>query len=174
LAIETGRLRLLALTRDALALLHNNTPGLEAALDLTIARGMLTDSMRRAVARKLARMQAAPEAVHAWHTYWLAVRDTGGRPVGMGLLGFKGPPDERGEVEIGYGIDPGYQGQGFATEAARALIAWAFEHAECGAVVAPDTPRANAASGRVLRKLGMRVYAATERAQSWRLERPEP
>jgi [ribosomal protein S5]-alanine N-acetyltransferase len=86
-------------------------------------------------------------------------------------VGYKGPPDTAGSVEIAYSIAPSRQGQGFATEATSALIAWAFEHPACRVVIAPDTARANVASSRVLEKLGMQVYAATERAQSWRMER---
>ena len=35
---------------------------------------------------------------------------------------FKGQPNEKGEVEIGYGIDEEYQNYGYATEAIGALI----------------------------------------------------
>jgi [ribosomal protein S5]-alanine N-acetyltransferase len=169
LALHTERLRLLALSRPELALLHNHVRRLEEALAVSIARGMLTDANRRAIARKLAQMQAAPEVEHPWITYWLALTADPAR--GIGLLGFKGVPDGEGVVEIAYTVDPEHRGQGYATEAARALIAWAFEHASCCAVVAPDTPRANEASSRVLEKLGMRVYATTERARSWRLDK---
>jgi RimJ/RimL family protein N-acetyltransferase len=43
----------------------------------------------------------------------------------IGLCGFAGPPDAERCVEIGYSIAPAYQGQGLATEAARALIDFA-------------------------------------------------
>ncbi len=167
--IETERLTLVALARPELARLHTSVRAFETALGVKAAPGLLTDSERRAVARKLAQTQAAPENEHPWFTYWLVVAD-GGR-LGAGLVGFKGPPDRAASVEIAYSIAPGQQGRGYATEAARALIAWAFAQPACRAVVAPDTPRANAASSRVLQKLGMWVYAATERAQSWRLEK---
>ena len=169
--LKTDRLELRALARAELAYLHTGVRAFEAALGLKLAPGLLTDSERRAVARKLAQMQAAPEHQHPWFTYWLAMDRASGR--GIGLVGFKGPPDAKGSVEIAYSIAPSQQGRGFATEAAGTLIAWAFQHTACRAVMAPDTPRSNAASSRVLEKLGMRVYAVTERAQSWRLERTD-
>jgi ribosomal-protein-alanine N-acetyltransferase len=94
-----------------------------------------------------------------------------GRPYGAGLAGFKGVPDGQGEVEIGYGIDPACQGQSYATEAVRALIAWAFQSPECTSVIAPNTKRSNIASNRVLGKVGMRIYAETAEAISWRIDK---
>jgi RimJ/RimL family protein N-acetyltransferase len=168
-ALQTQRLRLAALTRPGLAALHTGPRALEAVLALKLARGLLADSERRAVARKLAQMQAAPEAEHAWYTYWLALAVDATE--GIGLVGFKGPPDPDGVVELAYSIAPRWQRQGYATEAAGALVAWAFGHPRCRAIIAPDTLRANAASSRVLEKLGMRVVAATPRTRSWRLDR---
>ena len=46
----------------------------------------------------------------------------------VGKCGFKGPPAD-GVVEIAYGIDPEYQGKGYATEAAEALTNVAFSKA---------------------------------------------
>ena len=38
----------------------------------------------------------------------------------------KGPPGPNRTVEIAYGINPEYQGRGYATEVARAFVAFAF------------------------------------------------
>ena len=46
----------------------------------------------------------------------------------VGNGGFFGPPDEFGIVEIGYEIAPEYWHRGLATEAAQAMIAYAFSH----------------------------------------------
>jgi ribosomal-protein-alanine N-acetyltransferase len=43
-----------------------------------------------------------------------------------GVVGFKGPPDPGGTVEIGYGILPERRRLGFAREAVDALLGWAF------------------------------------------------
>lgn len=73
----------------------------------------------------------------------------------VGSAGFKGPPCEDGSVEISYGIEPDHQGHGFATEAARALIAFARQAAGVR-VVRAHTRHDNAASSRVLAKCGFR------------------
>jgi len=55
-----------------------------------------------------------------------------------------------------WAVDPAHQGRGIATEAAGALIAWAFEHLSLLRVVATTTYD-NERSIAVMRKLGMRI-----------------
>src|SRR5690348_15191588 len=61
-------------------------------------------------------------------------------------------------AEVGFIFDPRHQGKGFATEAARALIGWAFGSAGLHRVYGRTEAR-NAASARVLEKLGRRLEA---------------
>lgn len=72
----------------------------------------------------------------------------------VGNGGFTGAPDESGIIEIGYEIVPEHWNRGFATEAAQALIAYAFAHADIRAVIA-HTLAAKNASNSVLQKVGM-------------------
>jgi RimJ/RimL family protein N-acetyltransferase len=69
----------------------------------------------------------------------------------VGMIGFKSPPDSNGAVEIGYGIVPSQQGQGFATQAVNLLIKEGFSKAEIQTIEACTVPM-NSASGRVLEK----------------------
>ena len=62
---------------------------------------------------------------------------------------------EHRQGEIGFVFHPDHQGHGYATEASRALLAYAFEHHSLHRVYARLEPR-NEASARVLEKLGMR------------------
>lgn len=57
-------------------------------------------------------------------------------------------------AELGYWIGKEFWGNGYATEAASAVIAWAFQALDLHRIHASHFPR-NPASGRVLRKLGM-------------------
>ena len=61
-------------------------------------------------------------------------------------------------AEVGFIFDPRHQGKGFATEAARALVDWAFASAGMHRVIGRTEAR-NAAAARVLEKLGMRREA---------------
>jgi RimJ/RimL family protein N-acetyltransferase len=71
----------------------------------------------------------------------------------VGNIGFKGRPSQ-GSCEIGYSVLPQFQSRGYATEAARALIAWAFSHSDVERVSAETLPEL-AASIRVMEKCGM-------------------
>jgi ribosomal-protein-alanine N-acetyltransferase len=70
----------------------------------------------------------------------------------IGSCGYKSPPDPDGVVEIAYGVDPEHQGRGYATEAARALVNYAF-NSGVRIVRAHTLPEPNA-STRVLTKCG--------------------
>ena len=122
----------------------------------------------RAIRSKLEKMEHAPTEEHPWLTYWLAVLRSEER--GIGLLGFKGPPSEDGDVEIGYGIAPEYRCRGLTTEAAMRLIEWAFSDPRCLGVTAIGVGSGYDASERVLAKLGMRLVRRDESRSDWRVD----
>jgi len=57
-----------------------------------------------------------------WYAIWMIELTDGDH---VGELCFKGL-DEDGSVEIGYGILERYRGNGYATEAVKAIIQWAL------------------------------------------------
>lgn len=74
-------------------------------------------------------------------------------PVIVGLGNFHDRPDENGMVEIGYSVLPRHRGQGFATEIAMTMWAFAATHPDVRvlrATVSPD----NAASLRIIESAG--------------------
>ena len=73
----------------------------------------------------------------------------------IGRCGFKGPPGANGDVEIAYEVSPEQQGKGYATEAAAALVSYAFSHGNVRVVRAHTLPELNA-STRVLTNCGFR------------------
>jgi ribosomal-protein-alanine N-acetyltransferase len=77
-------------------------------------------------------------------------RETG---IAIGQCGFKGPLEADGVAEIAYGVDPDQQGKGYATEAAEALVIYAFGSGRVRLVRAHTLPERNA-STRVLTKCG--------------------
>ncbi len=62
-----------------------------------------------------------------------------------------------GEVEVGYQLHKKFWGKGYATEALRALLAWAKQHIEVEHIIA-ITPADHSASQRVIDKCGMENY----------------
>jgi RimJ/RimL family protein N-acetyltransferase len=73
----------------------------------------------------------------------------------IGLCSFVGPPDAEAGVEISYGIAPAFEGQGYATEAARSLIDQACAGGCVRRVWAHTLPE-RSASTRILEKCGFR------------------
>ncbi|MQY08525.1 GNAT family N-acetyltransferase [Actinomadura macrotermitis] len=73
----------------------------------------------------------------------------------IGGAGFHGPPDEHGDVTVGYGLIPAVRGHGYAAEALRGLLALAGERG--ARRVLGDTARDNVASQRVMTAAGMRL-----------------
>jgi len=87
-------------------------------------------------------------------TFGFALQDrTSQAPIGMG--GFKGPPGVEGVVEIAYGVNPEHRKKGYATEAAGALVNFAFASDRVRRVIAHTRPHENP-STRVLKKCGFR------------------
>jgi ribosomal-protein-alanine N-acetyltransferase len=72
-----------------------------------------------------------------------------------GCAGLRPYGDDEQILELGFHFRPQYWGQGLAHEAARAVIAFAFETLAIKALFAGHHPE-NAASERLLRKLGFR------------------
>ena len=72
----------------------------------------------------------------------------------LGAIGLAVEP-EHGRAEIGYWVGVRYWGAGYATEATRALIAYAFDELGLNRVFAFHLST-NPASGRVMEKAGMR------------------
>jgi [ribosomal protein S5]-alanine N-acetyltransferase len=71
----------------------------------------------------------------------------------IGEIGCKGGPNIHGIVEIGYGIVPDYQNQGYASEAATGVVKWLMTLPEVNKIVA-DCLVENKASAKVLQKAG--------------------
>ncbi|MCW3001567.1 MAG: family N-acetyltransferase [Conexibacter sp.] len=74
----------------------------------------------------------------------------------VGDIAFHAPPDELGEVSIGFGIVPVARQRGYAREALTALLDWALRQPEVRTVHA-DTDLVNLASQRVLLGAGMHL-----------------
>lgn len=91
----------------------------------------------------------------------------------VGSAGFKGPPDSTGIVEIAYGIVPSFEGQGYGTEVANALVGFAVGTGQVRLVRAHTLPVANP-STRVLRKCGFHHTGTVidpDDGEVWRWER---
>jgi RimJ/RimL family protein N-acetyltransferase len=119
--------------------------GLDAALGtLSRARGWPHADTADAL-RPLAE-HGGPADAHG--TFLIAVGDEV-----VGECGWYGPPDDTGDVEIGYGLATGRRGSGLATEAVGVLCAWVERQVGVRRITA-EAMVGNDASWRLLLRLG--------------------
>jgi [ribosomal protein S5]-alanine N-acetyltransferase len=115
-------------------------------------------------------VRAASPSLDPW-TWGFAIIDRESELV-IGSVGFKGPPDQDGLVEIAYGIVQDFQGRGMATEAASVGLAFASAHG-ARRIRAHTRPMTNP-STRVLEKCGFTFVGEVDDPEDgpvWRWER---
>ena len=91
----------------------------------------------------------------AWYTNRLIYRKEDGAYIGS-IAFMNSPekdPDKIGLVEIGYATEKNYRGQGYMTEAVRAMTEWALSQPKVYGLIA-GVQDGNPASDRVLEKCG--------------------
>lgn len=109
---------------------------------------------------RLAEGMATSSAQH------FAVRERTGGPL-IGMVSLRGIDREHDEAELSVWIGMPFWGRGYATEAARAVVAHAFDVVHLNRLVAHHMVR-NPAAGRMLGKLGFRREGLLrERVRKW-------
>jgi ribosomal-protein-alanine N-acetyltransferase len=169
LMLETKNLTLIPHVPAQLIALTESDSAYEKLSGMRIAHGV-REFLHAASADFMVRLRAAT-APDPWN-FGFAVLHRIDRLM-IGFCSFTAPPDSSGIVEIAYGIAPDYQGKGFATEAAAALVEFASRDARVTTVCAHTLPDANA-STRVLEKCGFRKIGEIVDAENnlvWRWER---
>src|SRR5579884_3005315 len=163
--IETEHLRLIpfALELMQVALIDKNR--LAQMLGVRVPDSWPGEDLAEALPFFIQMMEQHPEA-GTWDGLILHKADH----VLIGGMGFKDGPDEHGMVEIGYSIIPEYQRRGYATEMARALIAWVFSNPDISVVTA-ECLDDNIGSIRVLEKVGMRRLEPEGNMLKWEIGR---
>jgi RimJ/RimL family protein N-acetyltransferase len=108
--------------------------------------------VERAFTASLEAIREQP-SVRLWGDRVLIARGSDGEPRVIGSVVFHGRPED-GIAEIAYGVEEASQGQGYATEAVAASVAWALGEAGIVAVQAA-TFDWHIPSLCVIRKVGM-------------------
>lgn len=137
-----------------------------AGLPVELPEGWPEQDLREFLPVLVEQMEQEPASAK-W-TVWLVVDPARNRVIGD--LGFKGPPDSQGQVEIGYSILPEHRRMGYAFEAVQALVGWALAQRGVSAVLA-ECLADNAGSIRILEKLGMERLTPEADMLKWRLAR---
>jgi ribosomal-protein-alanine N-acetyltransferase len=152
--LRTARLDLVPMTLPMVeAVMLGHKEDAERAIDAHMPpRWPNRELVERAFSASLEAIRAQP-AVRLWGNRVLVARAPDGERRVVGSVVFHGRPDD-GIAEIAYGVEEASQGQGYATEAVTASVAWALEEDGVVAVQAA-TFDWHVPSLRVIRKVGM-------------------
>jgi RimJ/RimL family protein N-acetyltransferase len=143
-AIPTARLELVSMPVAFMeALLAGDTAAAGGAIGAAVPdnlRDHLEDFLRYRLAQVI-----ADSSIRVWlGRAMVRTEPDGGRHV-LGTIGFHGPPDDRGRLEIGYSVQSAHRRQGYAREAVRAMLDWAAREHGVHRFIASISPT-NAAS----------------------------
>ncbi len=147
----------LPLQTERLTLRPYSSADIPALVPLIGAREVAATTLRiphpytEDIAREFIALAEKDQARGACVRCAITLRQTGELYGGIGL---QIEPDHR-RAELGYWIGVPYWGNGYATEAAAAMVNYGFQTLELQRIFASYVPR-NVASGRVLQKIGMR------------------
>lgn len=157
--LRTPRLTLIPATRETLRAGIAGPAALGRVLGASVPSDWPPEHLdANALTWVLDRLTGAAEA-DSWWMYWILVvpppdtSDPHAQPTLIGSCGFKGPPDGDGVAEVGYGVVPSHQRRGYASEATRAIVAWAFSRG-VKRIIAHTLPHLEPSLG-VMRKVGM-------------------
>jgi RimJ/RimL family protein N-acetyltransferase len=143
--LSSARVRLAPITpRQARAMLLGKPEP-----DLPWEEGFPLPSVRGALER-IVTAEGSGYSLQPFFAYVIVRRSDG---LAVGDAGFHGPPDEDGQVEIGYALVPVARGVGLAGEATRLLVEWARAQPGVRTVIARVEP-SNWPSRRLLERLG--------------------
>jgi len=148
--VETERLVIIPLNHEQLDLYLQANGRLEKVLQLTDNGRTISPDVKEMVTTfTLPKMKKARDDNYLFYTFWIVVEKHSRLIVAE--LGFKGEPNEKGEIEIGYGTMPGQRGKGFMTEAVGGMIVWAKKQRGITHILA-ETDEKNTASVKILEK----------------------
>jgi RimJ/RimL family protein N-acetyltransferase len=150
--LETARLRLRPFSPDDLGALH------AIHGDAHTARWLYHDARTLGETRELLARKVAGAAVHGegeWLSAAVVLHETGEL---IGDISLLWASEVHRQGEIGFVFGRTHHGRGYATEASRPILDFAFQDLRLHRVVGRLEPR-NIGSARVLEKLGMRREA---------------
>ena len=122
--IGTPRLELVSMSVPFMrALVARDLAAAAEELGADVPAGM-PDDLENFLRYRLAQMEVDP-SIGQWLGRAMVLADEAGTRRVIGTIGFHGPPDDQGRLEVGYRVEPDYRRLGFAREAVAALFDWA-------------------------------------------------
>ena len=122
--IRTPRLELVSMTAACMRALAGHDLATASREAGAIVPPGLDEDLVDFLRYRLAQVDADP-SVRQWLGRLMVLTDALGERRVVGTIGFHGPPDDQGRLEVGYRVEASYRRQGYAREAVRAMFDWA-------------------------------------------------
>ncbi|NRD73574.1 GNAT family N-acetyltransferase [Shewanella sp. VB17] len=164
--IETPRLRLQPLTYDQLSKYAIADHSLEVELKVNKTTMTISSELKEALDNMILPNVADPDKNYLYSTLWSVIDKQQNTMVGD--LCFFGEPNEKGEIEVGYGTYEEFRGKRFMIEALAGLIGWAKQQANVNTIIA-STDKSNVASYTILERNQFTKTDETDTLFNWRL-----
>ena len=165
--VETDRLIIIPLDYRQLRLYIYCNKKLEKELRISRTVRMVSSQVRdRTEYLTLPEMKKAERDHYLFFTFWLVIEKSSRNIVAE--LGFKGAPNNDGEVELGYGTFFGYRRKGFMTEAVKGMIEWAGKRDDICYILA-ETDESNSGSIKVMQKNNFKNFDRKEKMLWWKI-----
>ena len=165
--IETNRLTLKALTYKQVLKYIKNDNSLETELKLNNAAMELSPELIEAMNQSILPSLQDKNKNYLYSTIWAVIDKKENRAVAD--VCFQGEPNEKGEIEIGYGTYDQNQGKGYMKEAVQGMLKWASNQPNVKSVTA-WTEKTNIASFTILEKNGFKKIGQSETQFNWLIQ----
>jgi len=159
--IETARLLIKPLSAEQLKKYVDSADELAFEMGLKPSPVVMDENVKNAIRNDLLPTIHDKNKDPLFYTMWLIIEKKSGTIIG-GIC-FHGEPDDKGEVEIGYGIDEPYQNNGYMSETISGFTQWIFENKKAK-IIKAETECDNLSSIRVLEKNGFKITEQTDRS----------
>ena len=121
--LKTDRLQLFPITVDLSQTLMKNPLAFYYKFQLPWNKNWPHDGLKALLPMYAERLENDPDELGFGP--WVMIDEAGEHVIGD--IGFKGSPDDHGNIEIGYHVVASERNFGYATEAVGALCQWAFK-----------------------------------------------
>jgi RimJ/RimL family protein N-acetyltransferase len=137
--IKTPRLELVSMSLPFMeALAQHDLAAASKEIGATVP-AWLADELENFLERRLGQLRLDP-TIRVWLGRAMVLTDADGSRRVVGSIGFHGPPDAAGRLEVGYSVDPPYRRRGYAKESVKALFDWANREHGITRLVASISP----------------------------------
>jgi [ribosomal protein S5]-alanine N-acetyltransferase len=165
--IETARLTIIPLNEQEMRKYILSDFSLEISLNLEHRPRTITNRVKATIETKILPDLIDNTKNTLYYTFWIVINKN--KNIMVADICFKGEPNEKGEVEVGYSTYPEFQNKGFMTEAINGFTNRAFKQNNINSIFAATDPD-NIASKRVLEKNNFVIDSQASDNIWWRLD----